>query len=69
MNILTISYSLEQERKKCNTLSDPLILREIAEELRRDPRQLGGRPDQALSQLQFSLDTNREAHSFQDVLK
>lgn len=42
----------------------------MAEELRRDPRQLGGRPDQGLSQLQFSsLDTNRETHSFQDVLK
>ena len=47
------------------------MLREIAEELRRDPRQLGGKPEQTLSQQQFSssLETNREAHSFQDVLK
>ena len=51
-------------------LSDPLLLREMAEELQRDPKQQGVKPDQSLVQRQqLGEEVSKENHSFQNVLK
>ena len=68
-------YSHVQERQKCDILSDPLLLREMAEELRRDHKQHVTKPDETTAvaggntQQQQELENSRENHSFQNVLK
>lgn len=61
----TRCYAL-QERRKYNTLTDSLVLREIAEELGRESRHLAGRQT---SQPLNSTDHTKEIYSFQYVLK
>lgn len=70
-------YSYTQERQKCDVLSDPLLLREMAEELRRDHKQHVTKPDETANvpggggtvQQQQEIEYSRENHSFQNVLK
>ena len=52
-------------------MSDSLLLREMAEELHRDHKQLGSKTDEAAggSGLQQDVEPNIENHSFQNVLK
>ena len=68
-----LSPSFTQERKKCSLRSDSILLREMAEELRRDRRQPGTRqesvpaaPGGAGPQGQEDKEHNVR---FQDVLK
>ncbi len=64
-------YTCIQERQGSDVLADSLLLREMAEELRREHGQHGAKGEEGRgSRLQQDLqEPNREHHSFQNVLK
>ncbi len=65
-----LNKSHTQERQGSGVLSDSLLLREMAEELRRDHRQHGAKAEETGgSGLQQEVEPNKEHHSFQNVLK
>ena len=72
----THTLTRSQERRECSVLSDPLLLREVAEELKRDSRH-GPRPDHPQLEEEEKEEEEggeteggkEERHSFQAVLK
>ncbi len=66
----TPTHTHTQERQGSDVFSDSLLLREMAEELRRDHRQHGAKAEETGgSGLQQEVEPNKENHSFQNVLK
>lgn len=58
-----------QERQRCSLLTDSILLHEMAEELRRDRKPQGARPEGAVLGT-GSLQEDKEHNiPFQDVLK
>ena len=55
-----------QDRRLCTLLSEPLLLREMAEELKRDPRQITRAEPPPHEETEGKKE---EKHSFQNVLK
>lgn len=67
-----ISSAHLQERQKCNLSSDSIMLREMAEELRRNRKSQGGHSEGVVTTGGRSLQTQEDKEytiRFQDVLK
>ena len=65
-----VGVGVLQVRHKVSSLTDPLVLREMAEELQRGPRGGGGGRTELVKQLSEDLEERLEGdHSFHSVVK